>query len=59
MPARKWIICGECIYYNECKAGNNRMKGVSPDSTVYNEIGCYNHEQYRQQKDGRQLKLFW
>ncbi len=58
MPAKKWIICGECQYLNECKTGQNKMRGISPQSFVYNEIGCYNYKQYFQQIDGRQLKLF-
>ncbi len=58
MAAKKWIICAECRYLQECKAGMNKMRGVSLDSPVYREIGCYGYEQYFLQKDGRQLKLF-
>lgn len=57
MPHPKWIICGDCKYINECKAGINKMRGININSPVYNEIGCYGNEQYFQQKYGRQLKL--
>jgi|GEM_PF-2093533 len=58
LAGKKWTICGECEYFYECKAGKNKMNGISSDSPVYREIGCYNHEQYFQQINGRQLSFF-
>ncbi|EKE04341.1 MAG: hypothetical protein ACD_20C00086G0031 [uncultured bacterium] len=56
--AKKWIICGECKYFYDCKAGQSRMQNVDINSKVYPEIGCYEHEQYLLQISDRQMKLF-
>lgn len=56
--SKKWIICGECQFFHDCKAGQARMKNVDINSKVYNEIGCYEHEQYIIQTQDKQLKLF-
>jgi len=58
MPAKKWIICGECEFFHQCNAGQAKMKGVAFNSHAYKELGCYESEQYYQQRDGRQLNLF-
>ena len=58
MAKKQWIICGECEYFSKCKAGQLKMENISPDSKIYNDIGCFNFEQYYFLTQDRQLKLF-
>jgi len=55
LPRKKWFICGECEFFTECVAGQNKMQNIYVDSKVYAEIGCFEHEQYYL---SRQLKIF-
>ena len=54
---KKWVKCGECEHFSKCNAGQARMQNVDINSKIYNEIGCYAHEQYLLQTTGKQLKL--
>jgi len=54
MKSKVWIICGDCKYLQECKCGQARVKNVDINSKIYNDIGCFDYEQYG---DNKQLKL--
>lgn len=54
MKNKKWIICGNCKYLNDCKCGQDRIQFVDINSEIYNDIGCFDYEQY---SNNRQLKL--
>jgi hypothetical protein len=56
--SKKWITCGDCKHFANCKAGQARMQNIDINSKIYNEIGCFGFEQYFLQIDGRQIKLF-
>jgi len=55
MKSRKWIICGDCKYLSVCKCGQLRLHNVDINSKIYNDIGCFDYDQYLNDK---QLKLF-
>jgi hypothetical protein len=54
MSKKQWIICGNCVYYYKCQAGQLKMIGIDANSPLYNDIGCYDHEQ----ASPKQIKLF-
>ena len=58
MAKKQWIICGECEYLSQCKAGQSKTQNITQDSKVYDDLGCYNFEQYYLLTQDRQLKLF-
>ncbi|MDD3013965.1 MAG: hypothetical protein PHC34_09715 [Candidatus Gastranaerophilales bacterium] len=55
MKSKEWISCGDCKYLHECKCGQLRIQNVDADSKIYNDIGCFDYEQY---SNNKQLKLF-
>jgi len=54
MTKKQWIICGNCIYLDKCHAGKAKLINVDVNSSIYNDIGCYDHEQI----NPKQMKLF-
>ena len=54
MSKKQWIICGNCIYLEKCQAGKTKIVDIDVNSPIYNEIGCYDHEQI----NPKQQKLF-
>lgn len=56
--AKKWINCGNCENFNKCNSGQSRMVNVDYSQAIYNDIGCFNHEQYQKQIAPKQMNLF-
>ena len=54
---QEWQICVFCKYNKHCSAGASRILGLPPNSPIINEIGCFNHETYKNQK-AYQMQLF-
>lgn len=54
---KEWKICVFCKYKKSCAAGLSRIMDLPPNSPIVNEIGCFEHEIYKNQKTV-QMKLF-
>ena len=54
---KEWKICVFCKYNEVCSAGASRIINLPPNSPIINEIGCFDHETYKNQK-AYQMKLF-
>lgn len=54
---KEWKICVFCKYKDVCSAGAKRIIGLPPNSPVISEIGCFEHETYKNQK-AVQISLF-
>ena len=55
--SKEWNVCVFCKYRKACVAGASRILGLAPNSPIVNEIGCFNHETFKNQK-AVQIKLF-
>jgi len=58
MAKKQWIICGTCKYLSKCTAGNAKLINIDINSPVYNDIGCFDFQQYYDLINPKQMKLF-
>ena len=58
MTKKKFNACGNCKYLSECKTGQSRIINIDINASIYNDIGCFEHEQYFLLTQPRQISLF-
>lgn len=58
MTKKTWIACFSCKFIDKCLSGKSRIVNVQSDSPVFEDIGCFGHEQYKNQIEPKQLKIF-
>lgn len=55
---RKFYTCYNCEFKIDCKVAESRLEGVSLNSPIVDDIGCFEHEIYKAQTQSKQLGLF-
>lgn len=58
MSKKVWSACLNCDFYPKCLYGKDRTVGINKDNPIWQDIGCFDAEQYRKQIEDKQLKLF-
>ena len=48
---KDWNVCVFCKHRKDCVAGASRILGLAPNSPIVYEIGCFNYETYKNQKE--------
>lgn len=57
MNKKVFQTCYNCEHKSSCAVSKSRLEGVDINSPVIKDVGCFDFEIYRKQKEDRQLKL--